>query len=167
MTRKLTFRQKIFQITDKYWIKDQDGNKAYQVDQDLRLIGDKIHVNDANKEPIFTVTRKIIRLFPTYEIEFTSGETIKVRSQLSFMKRKLKVTSDDFKLQVKGNLIDYKFKIYQDGDLIGSIGKKMISIGDSYVVTVENTDFEQVLVGIAIAIDNLMDQEDAEEADEE
>lgn len=162
----LYIKQRIFKITDNYPIKDDQGKVRYQVDQDFKLIGDKIHVTDPNGEEVFTVKRKLIRLFPTYSVAFADGQSLKVRSQLSLMRRKVKVSSDDFELKVRGNLIDHKFTVSESGEEIGTIRKKLLSIGDSFEIQVKDRNYEQVLVAITIAIDNLMDREDDEEDDE-
>ena len=37
--RKLYFKEKFFKITDNYPILDEDGRKAYYLDQDFTFIG--------------------------------------------------------------------------------------------------------------------------------
>ena len=64
-------------------------------------------------------------------------------------------------MDLKGNFLDNNFALTLDGEKIGSINHKIFAIRDTFVLDVYDEDYEAVMVGLAIALDNMMDNEEA------
>lgn len=88
------FKEKFFKITDHYAILDEDGNDAYFVDQDFKLIGYSSTISDANRNPILEIDKEIFNLFQKFNVNFTDGRYMRVESKLSFLTRKVEVDYD-------------------------------------------------------------------------
>ncbi|AMB95940.1 LURP-one-related/scramblase family protein [Aerococcus urinae] len=159
--RRLYIKQRIFKITDHYNIKDDQGQVCYRVDEDFKFFGHKVKVSDPQGQPLFEISRKLFKIFSEYQIKFVDGSQVTIKDRLSFFRRKVKISSPDYNLDLKGNFLDNNFALTLDGEKIGSINHKIFAIRDTFVLDVYNEDYEAVMVGLAIALDNMMDNEEA------
>lgn len=62
--KKLYIKQKVFKLTDHYPVLNENQEKVYQVDQDFKLIGNRVHVSDSQGNEIFVIDKKIFSLLP-------------------------------------------------------------------------------------------------------
>lgn len=157
--KKFYFKEKLIKITDHYKVLDENGDEAYYVDQDLKLVGHKVNIKNLKSGEYIIVKQKLLNLLPTYEVKFGDGTTMYVNSKLSLMKRKVNVKYEGDRLSLKGNLWDFSFKIYRDNHLLGSLNKKIVSLADQYVLKVEDENYADLLVALTICINHMKDTE--------
>lgn len=158
--KKYYFKEKFFKITDHYPILDEDGRKAFFVDQKFKFLGYEAAVSDSTDETIFTINRKLISFLPVYEINFKdSKKKMTIKSNISVFRKSIDVISEEGKINVKGNLWDYEFKAYFKGDLIGEVSKKLLSFTDQYQLKVYEEDFTEELIALCLSLNNIKDTE--------
>lgn len=151
------FKEKFFKITDHYAILDEDGNDAYFVDEDFKIIGYSSTISDGNRNPILEIDKEIFSLFQKFNVNFSDGRSMRVESKLSFLTRKVDVDYDGETFKLNGNFIDLNFDIYRDDDLIGEIEKTFFAMTDTYRLTVHDEKYTEALLGLTLCLNNIKD----------
>lgn len=156
--RKLYIKQKIFKIVDKYYVKDEDGNDVYYVKQDFTLIGNRVHMYDMEGNRLFTIEKEIRAFLPRYTIQTPEGESITIQNKFKLFKMDFDIKSSRYNLDVSGNFLDKDFDIYENGNIIANIDRKLFAIGDTFEIEVYDESKEIIIVALMIAIDNIIDR---------
>ena len=52
------------------------------------------------------------------------------------------------------------FGVFNNGTEVGNISKQFLSWGDTYVIRVFDAEFEEALIALLIAVDNIKDGEE-------
>ena len=151
------FKEKFFKITDHYAILDEDGNDAYFVDQDFKIIGYSSTISDCNRNPILEIDKEIFSLFQKFNVNFTDGRYMRVESKLSFLTRKVDVDYEGETFNLNGNFIDLNFDIYRGSDLIGEIEKTFFAMTDTYRLTVHDENYTEALLALTLCLNNIKD----------
>lgn len=165
--KKYYFKEKFIKITDDYPIYDENGDKVFIFDQKFRPIGYRAELKDMDKNKLFSIKRKVVRLFPTYIVEFEDGEEMKVKEGISLVKRKLNASFKGMDFKIKGSIFDYDFTVYLDGEKVAKMDKKLISLTDQYELTVYKDELSLPVIALCICVDNIKDEEENEEDEEE
>lgn len=159
--KKYYFKEKFFKITDHYPILNDNGKKAFFVDQKFKFLGYEATVSDSNDVEIFTINKKLISFLPVYQVDFKdSKKKMTIKSNISVFRKSIDVISEEGKINVKGNLWDYEFKAYFKGDLIGEVSKKILSFTDQYQLKVYEEDFTEELISLCLSLNNIKDTEE-------
>ena len=159
--KKYYFKEKFFKITDHYPILDENGKKAFYVDQKLKLIGYKVRVSDENRKEIFSIDREFKPFLPTYKVDFTDKNkaSMKIKANLSIFRKSIDVIMDSDRINLSGNFFDYEFKIRYKGETIGEVTKKILSMIDQYELTVYDENYILELISLCICLNNIKDME--------
>lgn len=157
--RKLYVKQKVFKITDHYFIFDEEQTPIYQVDQDFKLIGNTVHVSYPEDREIFVVNKVVMSLLPKYEVNFSDGRTVELKGRLSFLRKKIDVLPEDMSITLEGDIFDHDFSINKDGNEIGRIRKEILAWGDTYEISVYEERYQDLIVALMIAVDCIKDSQ--------
>ena len=157
--KKLFIKQRVFKITDHYPVLDENGDIVYQVDQDFKFIGNKVHVKDAFGREIFVIEREVFSLLPKYMITFENGLSVQIKSRLSFLKKTIDVEAEGISFLVEGDYFNHNFSVFQNQIMIGSVTQALFSLGDTFAITIYEEDKQDLILGIMIAIDCIKDNE--------
>lgn len=163
--KKLYFKEKFFKITDHYPILDESGREAYYLDQDFTFIGYKSAVTDKNGNKVFSIGREILAFFPKYTISFADGQTMVIQQKLEFFKHRVHVYMDKETLNLVGNIFHYDFDIKNGaGQNIGSVRRKILTLTDTYELTIYDETYTEELMALVICLNNMIDREQASAA---
>lgn len=163
--KKLYFKEKFFKITDHYPILDENGREAYYLDQDFTFIGYKSAVTDKNGNKVFSIGREILAFFPKYTISFADGQTMVIQQKLEFFKHRVHVYMDKETLNLSGNIFHYDFDIKNGaGQNIGSVRRKILTLTDTYELTIYDETYTEELMALVICLNNMIDREQASAA---
>ena len=157
--RKLYVKQKVFKITDHYFIFDEDKTPVYKVDQDFKLIGNTVHVSTPQENEIFVVNKVVLSLLPKYEVNFRDGRNVELKSRLAFLRKQIDVLPEDMGITLEGDIFDYNFSINKDGNEIGRIRKEILAWGDTYEISVYNERYQDLIIALMIAVDCIKDSQ--------
>lgn len=155
--RRLFIRQKVLKITDHYPIMDENEETVYQVDEDLKLIGKTVHVSDAGGRHLFTVEREVLTFLPRFRILFADGRELTLQSKLAFFRKVIEVQPSEVGITVEGDYFSKNFDVLKDGEPIGRIDRKWLSIGDKFAIDVLDSRHEQLFIAVMIAVDAIID----------
>ena len=155
----LYIKQKVFKITDHYEVMDVNQRPVYQVDQDFRFIGNKVHVSRMDGTEAFVVNREVLTILPKFTVEFSDGRTAYIKKNFTFFKKSIDMISDNYSLRLEGNFWDVEFAVFNGITEVGNIRKQIFAWGDTFVITVFDAAFEEELIALLIAVDNIKDME--------
>lgn len=158
LMRKLYIKQKIFKIVDKYYIKDENENDVYYVEQDFKLIGHTVNMYDMKGNKLFVLDREIFNLLPRYRLYLNDGDDILIQQKFSLLNRRFVISSKKYNLTLNGDFIDKDFNIYEDNKIIANINKKWFTFADTFEIEIYDEDKEIITIALMIAIDYLIDQ---------
>lgn len=156
---ELYIKQRVFKITDHYDVLDVNQNPVYHVDQDFRLIGNTVHVSRMDGSEAFVINRKVLTLMPKFDVEFSNGKTAEIKQNFTFFKKSIDILSEDYSLRLEGSFWDMDFGVFNNEIEVGNIRKQIFAWGDTYVISVFDAEFEEALIALLIALDNIKDGE--------
>lgn len=156
---ELYIKQKVFKITDHYEVMDPNQNPVYRVDQDFKLIGNTVHVSRMDGSEAFVINRQVLTIMPKYDVEFDNGKTALIKQNFTFFKKSIDMIFDNSVLKLDGSFWDMEFRVFSDNTEVGSISRKYLSWGDTYVITVLDAEYEEALLALTIVVDNIKDNE--------
>lgn len=157
--KRYIFKEKFLKITDKYWIKDEDDSNAFYLDQDFTFIGYRATVFGPDKERLFRIEKKIISLLPKFFVDFEDGSKMTVNQRFTLLRKSIDVDTDFGTIKLKGSIFDYDFTITLNGEKIGEVNRKFISLTDHYVLTVLNEDYTLAMIALVICLNKIHDDE--------
>lgn len=158
---KLYIKQKVFKITDHYPVVNEAGDEVYQVDQDFKLIGNRITVRKNDGSKSFVLNKILFKIMPQYEVVFDDGKSFVIKQNFKLFKKDIDLISEDYNLTLKGDLWDLNFDVENQGQVVGHIDKAWFTWGDTYEITVFDQEFEEELIALLIVVDAIKDDENA------
>lgn len=158
--KRYIFKEKFFKITDKYWIKDEDGNDSFYLDQDFTFMGYRAAVYGPDRKRLFKIEKKILSLLPKFFVDFEDGSEMVVNKRFTLLRKSIDVDTDFGTINLKGSIWDYNFVISLDGQKIGEVSRKFISLTDQYALTVYDEDYTLAMIALVICLNKIHDDEE-------
>lgn len=158
------FKEKFFKITDHYAILDENGNDAYFVDQDFKLLGYSSTISDGNRNPILEIDKEVFSLLQKFNVNFYDNRYMRVESKISFLTRKIDINYEGEVFNLKGKILDMNFEIFKGDDLIGEIEKTFFAMTDTYRLTVHDENYTEALLALTLCLNNIKDTDRANSA---
>ncbi|MDQ0230895.1 LURP-one-related/scramblase family protein [Metabacillus malikii] len=149
--KQFYMKQKIFSLTGKFTVKDQEGNDVYLVDGSLLRIPKTFSIKDTAGSEVALITKKIFSFLPKFFIEVNGHELLTIKKEFTFFKARYSI--DAAGVEVQGNWWDMDFKVLQHGEVVGKVNKEWFSWGDSYKVQIVKDEMEQLMIALVVAID--------------
>lgn len=157
--RQLFMRQRVFSIGDSCVIKDRSGNDVYEVavPEGKNIKGMTVFDNDRN--PVITIKRKSLNVFPKIVIEVGNQEVFVIEKRLN----------SDYRIISQGIAIydDWRkmdFDVMAGYRKVAKVRKRWVYPGDSYELTIFEKENELALVGLLIAFEMIKKMDVAAEA---
>ena len=157
---KLYLEQKFLKIYDDYPVYNDNGEIVFYVRQDPSLIQFRFNVYDSFNNYIFTIEKKILALLAKYNLTFSDGRKYTFKQQLGLTIKLETLETSDVYFNIKGKGLSGEFKVYANDQYIGLIKKKIFALKDIFEINFDNHMYMDILLGITIAIDNIMDTND-------
>lgn len=149
---KLYVNEKIISLHNKFYIKDKNDVDVYEISSKFFSFGDKTTISDMQGNEIAYIEQELLHITPNYNVYIDGEFVFKI-------KKKFQLTKNDYSLSngysVDGNILSLDFEVYDDNNkLIGSIKRKIISIGDRYEITIDDVSKKEIILAIIVAITN-------------
>ena len=152
---KLLIKQRMFTLTDNYYVYDESGEIRYEVEQAFLALGHQFHVYDRraderSKEVGF-IRQKLFSLMPTFEILIHGRVVGTIRKEFTLFRHRYQV---DFKnWDVEGDLMGWDYRVTcQDREVL-SISKELLNWTDTYAMHYHDPANEIPGLLLVIAID--------------
>ena len=92
---------------ERFDIKDEMGNVAYQVEGSFLKIPKTFTIYDAVGEQVSGISKEILTFMPRFEIQLSNGDSFYIRKKLTFFRDKYEF--DNLGLRIEGNIWDLNF----------------------------------------------------------
>ncbi len=149
---KLYVNEKLISIHDKFYIKDEKDSDVYEIVSKIISIGDKTTISDMQGNQIAYIEQEVLHITPHYNVYINDEFVFTIKKKLQFIRNDY-ILSNGY--SVDGDILNLDFVIYDDNNnKIGSIKRKLISIGDKYEITIEDDSKKETILAIIVAITN-------------
>lgn len=156
--RNLYLKQKIFSFGEKYNVFDENENVVYHIKGKVFSIKNKLDMFK-NEKHVFHFERKLFRFLPEYTIFTPEGEVLAtIKKNFTFLHGKLTIYSKYGEMELNGQIWQRDFTLSKDGRDVMSVHKKWLSWGDSYEISISDTEYEAFYVAVVILIDAIFHQ---------
>ncbi|MCM3243767.1 LURP-one-related family protein [Cytobacillus firmus] len=149
--RQLYIKQKVFSLSGKFTVKDQQENDVYYVEGSFMQIPKTFSIMNTERDEIALITKKVFSFLPKFFVEVNGREVLTIKKELSFFKARY--TIDSAGIEVQGNWWDMDFQVLQHGEVAGKVSKEWFTWGDSYKVQILDEEMEAIMVALVVAID--------------
>lgn len=149
--KQLYIKQKVFSLSGKFTVKDQQENDVYDVEGSFMKIPKTFSIKNQASEEVALITKKTFSFLPKFLVEVDGQEVLTIKKEFSFFKARY--TIDAVGMEVHGNWWDMNFQLYQHGEVIGEVSKEWFTWGDSYKVQVVKEEMETLIIALVVAID--------------
>ena len=137
---------------ERFDIKDDRGNIAYQVEGSFFKIPKTFTIYDAYGEQVSEISKEFFTLLPRFTIQLRNGSNFVIRKKLTFFRDKYEF--DNLGLRIEGNIWDLNFKLLDNRDqLVAEIRKEIFHLTSTYNVTVYEDPYADLVISFCVAID--------------
>ena len=147
--RRFLVKQKFRLGGERFDIKDEMGNVAYQVEGSFFKIPKTFTIFDNSGEQVSEISKEMLTFMPRFEIQLSNGESFYIRKKLTFFRDKYEF--DNLGLRIEGNIWDLNFKLLDDRDQV--IAKELFHLTSTYSVTVYDESYADLVISLCVAID--------------
>ena len=137
---------------ERFDIKDDRGEIAYQVEGSFFNIPKTFTIYDADNQKVSEIRKEVMTFLPRFEIQLSNGDSFYIRKKFTFFKDKYEF--DNLGLRIEGDIWDWDFKLLDDRDqVIAGISKEFIRLTSTYNLTVYEDSYADLVISLCVAID--------------
>lgn len=152
---KYIIKERIFTLTDKFVIEDEEGYPRYEVVGKLLSLGNKLCIYDLDGQELVYIEQKLLKLLPEYNI-YQKGHLVgKVKKEFTFFKPSFVIESSYGNFTFQGDILHHDFDILKDGRTVAWINKRWLSLSDTYSVEVSDLVDQAFILAIVIVLDQI------------
>ena len=149
--KQLYIKQKVFSLSGKFAVKDQQEKDVYYVEGSFMQVPKTFSIANTARQEVALITKKVFSFLPKFFVEVNGQEVLTIKKEFSFLKARY--TIDAAGIEVHGNWWEMDFQVLQNGEVIGKVSKEWFTWGDSYKVEVLNEEMETIMIALVVAID--------------
>lgn len=148
-------KQRIFSLADNFDIRDESGQAHYIIEGKLFSLGKKLNIYDMDRNHLIFIEEKIFKILPEYFLYQGEEMVAKVKRQLTFFKPRVDINSIYGDFTIKGSVLAYSFYIEKDGRVVAQISKGLLTLSDTYTVSIGDDENQDFLLALVIVIDQI------------
>jgi len=154
-------RERFLAFGDDSDITDEDGRVAYRVDGKVLSLRDRLVVRDPSGAQVAEVTRRLVALRPTYQVDIGGERAAEVRKHLftPFHDRYTIDVPGPDDLELRGDLFDHHFTVERGGQIVATASRRLLSVRDTYAVDVAAGEDELLILAAVLAVDLAQERE--------
>lgn len=149
--KQLYIKQKVFSLSGKFTVKDQQENDVYYVEGSFMQIPKTFSIMNTTRDEVARVTKKTFSFLPKFLVEVNGREVLTIKKEFSFLKAQY--TIEGAGIVVHGNWWDMDFEVLKHGEVVGKVSKEWFTWGDSYKVQIVDEEMETIMIALVLAID--------------
>ncbi len=156
----LVIKNKMFSITGKSTVQDENGADKFIVKGAVFSLRRKKQVYDLDGNLLYTIKNKLIRFLTNscYIYDADGNKVARIKQKFKIFKKEFILLGYADEIEIKGDFIQHCLEIFKNGEKIGEVGKKFVSLVDSFTLVSYNDEDAPLLVALVIAIDNINDK---------
>ncbi len=149
---KLYMKQHIFTIGDRFSIYDIDGEVIYEVEGEVFTFGDKLHIYDRFGNEVARIEQELFSFLRTYRVIRGESEVATIRKEFTFFTDSYSILGPE--MTVEGDFFDRTYDIFDaSGHVLARIDREWFTLGDAYVIDIDDGQDTVNILAIALAID--------------
>lgn len=148
---KLYMKQKVFSWADKFNVADEQGNLRYYVEGEIFTWGKKLHVYDSSGQEVAFIRQKLFTWLPRYFIEINGEHIATIVKEFTFFKPSYYLEGPPFTM--KGDFWAHEYVMFDNQREIMRMSKAWFTWGDSYELEIFDPRNELLCLGVALAVD--------------
>ena len=154
-------QERIFSLTNDFWIEDEHGNHAFFVDGKALSLRETFELSDAAGNLRAVIRKKAFSFRDTMNIEDGAGVIATVKPALfSPFKHRFEIELPDGHLTAEGSFVDKDWTLVtSEGLLVAQISRQWFRIRDTYGVDVAPGMDDALILAIAVCIDRIHEDE--------
>ncbi len=157
---KLYVNEKIISLHNKFHVVDENGKNVYEISSKVISIGDKTTISDMNGNIVAYIEQRLLHLTPYYDVYVDSKLVFSIRKKFQLIRNDYVISNG---YRVDGNPMMFNYYIFDDeGNQIGGIKRKIISIRDRYVIEINDESKKEIVLAIIVAISNDINRKENE-----
>lgn len=149
-------KQKVLSLKDKFKVTDEFQNTIYEVKGKIMSLSNRLELLDLSENVLYKSHRKVFALFAEYQIFKPNGESVAFIKRKFSLRPNFHLTILGKSMDVEGSLFAHAFEIIDDGKVIASIQKKIISWGDTYEIEINDTNHAELYLFVIIILDQVL-----------
>ena len=150
--RTFIVKQKFRLGGERFDIKDELGNIAYQVEGSFFKLPKTFTIYNTAGEQVSEISKEMVTFMPHFEIQLSNGDSFYIRKKLTLFRDKYEF--DNLGLRIEGNIWDLDFKLLDDRDqVIAEVTKEFFHLTSTYTVTVYEESYADLVISLCVAID--------------
>ena len=143
-------------LHQKISVRDEQGQLLYWTKSSVFALRGKTDLFDAGGAQVAHLEKKPISLHEEHYITLDDGRQITLSNELFHIFRDV-TNIKGLDWQLRGNVIGLNFTLYdQNGELIASIGQKLLSIHDRYSIDLYQPQYEKTVAAIVISLQKML-----------
>ena len=151
---KLYIKQKVFSLTSRFTVKDENGDDRYFVEGEFFSLRGRLHILNAQGEEIGQIYSRLWTFLPRFILEIGGEEIAEIVNEFSLFRPVYSLENTD--LRVEGDFWAHEYSLYDGDRNIMNIHKEWFTWGDSYELDILDPKYELISLGIVLAIDKAM-----------
>lgn len=149
---KLYIKQKVFSWTDKFFVKDENGQDRFYVEGEFFSFGRKLHVYDMNRQEVAYIEQQLMHWMPHYHVYIGDMLKAEIVQKFTWFHPTYLINGPEW--TVEGSFWEHEYTVSdRDGSTIVDISKELMSWGDSYELDVAEADNELLALAVVLTID--------------
>lgn len=151
MSVELEMHQKVVAAVESYEIKC-NGVLKYTAKKKIIAAGADFDVFDANGNKIALIDQKVLNLVKTYDITINGQPAGTIKKKFPAITKDMNYDARGWKLD--GDALGLNFKFTDASkNVYATVKKKLVAIGDTYQISVQNPADELLVVVLTIILD--------------
>ncbi|MCI4668913.1 MAG: LURP-one-related family protein [Bacteroidia bacterium] len=160
LKKRYQLKEKGFTLTDKYIIRDQTGNDAYEVKGKFFSFGDKLSFrSNFTDQELFVIDQRKLSLRPNYRILKDGKLLAELTKEFGWGKKTFEVDvpgPNDF--VINGNFWDREFIFKRKREVVATVSKKFWSLNDVYGIEIDAEEDQELILACVVIIDLIMEK---------
>ena len=140
-------------VTNRFYISDEDGNNRFYVRGEILIWGKKLHVFHENGTQTAFICKKIPALRPTFSVEIDGKVVCEIVKEFSLLKPYYRF--EGLSWYLKGDFLAHNYSLTDGKRQICRLSKKWFVWGDSYELDVADPNDELLCICTALAVDSV------------
>ena len=156
----LVIKNKMFSIKGNSTVKDENDVDRFVVKGKLISWRKKKRIYDMEGNLLYTVKNKLIKWWMNscYVCDKDGHKIARIKQKFKLFKKEFTLTGYADEIEIKGDFIQHCLEIYKNGEKIGEVGKKFVSLVDRFRLDCYTDADAPLLVALVVAIDNINDK---------
>lgn len=155
--KKLYLKQQVFSFRDRFTIKDEMEQDLYYVSGSIISLNKKLTIHDSTNQEVARIEEKLFKWLPQFSLVIANQEVAIIKKKLTFLKPSYVLEGTD--ITASGDFLSMNFTLARRGKSIATIKKAWFSWGDSYEISIIDSEAELLTLGLVLAINFITNQE--------